>query len=252
MEPDRILGDLLHTVDGGVCQYAAAQIFTLFIKHATAALGAAPHRLKSMMEQRALARLRGMLHLFYISPDGGRVEQMPHVTLRTFVGTDQRHPVCDAKAKQSRGLFYFAHWLLQRNVERFKSIAAGGQGRHPYERAKGLLRSANCLKDWLELVLAAGAVLPPDECAKGQVLAVKHVVLWKAFAEDTLKPKHHAFVELARRLHRAGNPAHYSTYMDESVNALIARLARSVHPANFAVEVLKKYALHRMLHGAPF
>ena len=66
------------------------------------------------------------------------------------------------------------------------------------------------------------------------------------------KPKHHALVDMSRVIARFGNPTKFSTYNDESFNSLIARLARSVHPAHFSLAVIKKYWLRRSLRGLPF
>jgi hypothetical protein len=247
LEPGRIVGDLLHTVDGGVCQYAAGAIFSLLVKHAAPVLGVARHRLRRVTEQRALERLRVRLRDFYLTEEGAHTEHMSHVTLRTFIGSDLASPVVDAKAMQSRGLFLFSHWLLARTVDHFRPLP-----QEAYDQAKGLLKSAECLRDWLAAIRACGPVMPLAECSRCETLAVKHVVLWRAHTGAAPKPKHHAFVEMSRALRTTGNPAHYSTYLDESINAMVARLARSVHPANFSLEVLKKYVLRRTLDARAY
>ena len=246
LEPERIVGDMLHTVDGRVCQYAGGAIFALLVEHAVPALGVPRHRSRLVLEQRAIVVLRRKLREFYQS-DGRNLEQMSHITLRNLVGADMTNPVIDAKAMQSRMLFYFAHWLLHGTQD-----TIGQHAPALVERAGGLLRSADHLKAWLVAVLSHGPVMPGNVAVSCLTLAIKHVVAWRKYAGAQLKPKHHAFVELSRALPRMGNPTHFSTYLDESINSMVCRLARSVHPANFALEVMVKYALGRSLSLDPF
>jgi len=43
----------------------------------------------------------------------------------------------------------------------------------------------------------------------------------------------------------AGNPKCHSTYVDQSFNATISKLAKTMHPNHFAERVLAKYILSR-------
>ena len=72
--------------------------------------------------------------------------------------------------------------------------------------------------------------MPVRECKRARVAVKKHVVLWSEHSGMNAKPKHDALYELARGIEFAGNPNIYSTYMDESIKSIIARLARTVHP----------------------
>ena len=94
--------------------------------------------------------------------------------------------------------------------------------------------------------------MPVRECKRALVAVKKHAVLWSEHSGMTAKPKHHGLFELAHGMERAGNPNTYSAYMDESLNATIARLARTAHPRHFAMAVLVKYYLNRALRGLPF
>ena len=105
--------------------------------------------------------------------------------------------------------------------------------------AEGLMKSSLCLKEWYDLVNEARHALPKVNCQRALDLARKHITLWKAHTDSTPKPKHHAFADMSRQLPLFGNPFKYSTYIDESFNSLVSRLARSVHPAKFAVSILK-------------
>ena len=76
-----------------------------------------------------------------------------------------------------------------------------------------------------------------------------HVTLWRAHTGYHPKPKHHALVDLSRLMSRFGNPSLWSTYSDETLNSTISRLSHTVHPAHFALAILKKYYVQRTLKG---
>ena len=102
------------------------------------------------------------------------------------------------------------------------------------------------------LVQNHGTQVPIDKCNHAVSIAKKHIVLWVAHTGSNPKPKHHAFVEISRSMRWAGNPKDWTTYSDETLNATVARLSRTVHPAHFALSILKKYYLKRSLEDLPF
>lgn len=58
-----------------------------------------------------------------------------------------------------------------------------------------------------------------------------------------LLPKCHMMYHMIQRAVRKGNPRMYSTYIDESLNGVIARVCRSVHRRGWALEVYRKLAM---------
>ena len=114
------------------------------------------------------------------------------------------------------------------------------------------MKSAECLKQYYCIVKDNGPHVPVRECKRAIVAVKKHVVLWSEHSGMNAKPKHHALYELARGIEFAGNPNIYSTYMEESIHSIIARLARTVHPRHFALVALKKYYFGRSVRGVPF
>ena len=145
---------------------------------------------------------------------------------------------------QSRMLFMFSIYLLRQVLPRLQGDA--------HKSGTGLLKSGMCLKEWYGIIRRSEHVVPPEDCRRAVVLAKKHTTLWAAHSGQSAKPKHHALVDMSRAMARFGNPNKFSTYNDESFNSLIARLARSVHPAHFALSVLKKYWLRRSLKRKAF
>ncbi|CAE7032303.1 unnamed protein product [Symbiodinium sp. CCMP2592] len=58
-----------------------------------------------------------------------------------------------------------------------------------------------------------------------------------------LLPKCHMMYHMIQRAVQKGNPRMYSTYIDESLNGLIAQICRSVHRRGWALEVYRKLAM---------
>ena len=57
---------------------------------------------------------------------------------------------------------------------------------------------------------------------------LRHTVLFER-AGGILRPKHHLMLHCLRRSGFLGNPRYYTTYRDESLNGVVARIARSTH-----------------------
>ena len=170
---------------------------------------------------------------------------MSDVVVKNLIGGKDAKDACiDAKAMQSRMLFFFSVHLLNQIVPRLQGDLR--------ETAEGLAKSSACLVEWYNIILSKSGAFSVDVCNNAINLAKKHVTLWRAHTGSTPKPKHHALVDLSRQMHRFGNPSWWSTYSDESLNSMIARLARTVHPAHFALTTLKKYFLQRSLKGLSF
>ena len=118
------------------------------------------------------------------------------------------------------------------------------------EKAYWLKQSDDALVNWFKIIHQHGPIIPSDDCAKALLLAKKHVATFKLVG--VCKPKHHAFVDLTRRMPFTGNPRKLTTYPDETMNQLVNLMARCVHRARFAFAVLRRYILGRLLQNKPF
>ena len=167
------------------------------------------------------------------------------LSMRTLLGKDADDPCVDAKAYDSRCLFYFSVYMLGLYMPKFQHM--GGE---IAEKAKWLKQSGNDLVDWLKIINKHGPKIPPDDCAKALVLAKRHVATFKLVGSN--KPKHHAFIDLTRRIPETGNPRYITTYPDETMNQLVSLMGRPAHRARFALSVIKRYILGRLLHYRPF
>ena len=103
-----------------------------------------------------------------------------------------------------------------------------------------MLKSSQCLKCWYDLVYThPSGPVPPNVAVHMLKCAKKHGALWCAHSGSELKPKHHALIDMSKFTMRTGSPASFSTYNDESFNALLGALARSVQPRHFALDVFE-------------
>lgn len=242
LNPTNLVHDILHTLDGGVAQYAGGAIFRFLIQHARIAFGVCA-RTKEAREKRAMKQINSEYNTFSVTPLSKELEMMPDLVLSNLVGTSGR--CISAKAMQSRMLFRFAEWLIRRRQHRFI-------GELPCATANGLIRSAEFLTEIYTIMAAHGYSIPADSCRRATVCAKNHVVLWSLHGGDVPKPKHHALVDMCRAMGHQGNPKCHTTYVDESLNATISKLAKTVHPNHFAERVLAKYILSRVVDGKPF
>jgi hypothetical protein len=62
-----------------------------------------------------------------------------------------------------------------------------------------------------------------------------------------LLPKSHLMFHLVQNSIFKGNPRHYSTYIDESYNGVIARVVRSCHRRGWAMAVYRKLQMTEAL-----
>ena len=245
VEPGQLVGDILHTVDGGCAQYCGGAIFNLTIEHAECVLGAKASTNKVVRRLRALGQIRLQMRLWALSADSKGYTVMSYITIRNLIGADKA--CIDAKAIESRGLFVFVVWLLAKTVHKFRRLPGDVSN-----TAMGLLKSGQCLRQWYAHVYAHGPVIPGHICKDALAATKKHVSLFRMHSGQALKPKHHAFIDMTRAMPVTGNPTYLATFVDETVNVIIGRLTRSVHPATFPVQLLKKDLLGRMIFNRPF
>ena len=76
--------------------------------------------------------------------------------------------------------------------------------------------------------------------------------MWQAFSKHThlyvraggaFLPKHHLLMHMIHRVAVHGNPSGYSTYRDESLNGVLAKIARSCHRTAFGFGCHWKFQL---------
>ena len=108
LNPCNLLGDLLHTLDGDVCQYAGGSNFKLLLVRAEYVFGVAAHASQHVMQQRAMLHVNQELQRWYLTPEGKQYEPLSYVNYTTLVGSEPNNPCISAKGMQSRTLFMFS------------------------------------------------------------------------------------------------------------------------------------------------
>eukprot|EP00959_Pyramimonas_sp_CCMP1952_P416758 8731419-Pyramimonas_sp.AAC.1 len=56
-------------------------------------------------------------------------------------------------------------------------------------------------------------------------------------------PKCHMFVHVTQKIHVQGNPRYYSTFLDESLNLVIANMAAASHKQNWELSIMQRARL---------
>lgn len=75
----------------------------------------------------------------------------------------------------------------------------------------------------------------------------KRCVVYFDRAGGTLLPKNHMMFHLLQGMNKRGHPSFYHTYMDESLNGVIARIARHCHRRSWDVDILYKISIAKQL-----
>ena len=144
-------------------------------------------------------------------------------------------PELQAKAAETIGLLPFAVELLERYANQFP----GNQGHM-------LLASGKSALAVNDVIRTSDRVIPSAEQQSMMSWFLRHMSLY-AKAGGIVTPKFHYMVHCLQRISRRGNPRFYHTYRDESMNGVIARIAKCSHRLSFALVVLKKYKLLHIL-----
>ena len=128
----------------------------------------------------------------------------------------------NAKAAESRGLLRFMNWLLQRHEQELKF------DNNSSRKTTMLLQSSKCVLEMDDIFNKNRRVLSRPECQ--QLLnSYARFLLFYRRAGGILKPKSHLLYHMIQRALQKGNPRMYSTYRDEGLNGIFAKIARSAH-----------------------
>ena len=76
-----------------------------------------------------------------------------------------------------------------------------------------------------------------------------HLHLYHLLGGDN-RPKHHQMMHLIHKCGTRGHPSLYATFRDESLNGVVARIARGCHRSTFQVSVHVKLKRLQALGGA--
>ena len=146
-------------------------------------------------------------------------------------------PIFKAKAAETAGVLLFAVRCLENHMAKFEAKSPD-----VHLCARLLLESGKAALGIEEIMREHDRVLPRAAQCKLLSLYLRHISLFERAGGD-LKPKHHLMVHLWQQTCRHGNPRFYSTYRDESLNGVIARIAKSTHRWSFMDVTHRHYSI---------
>ena len=134
----------------------------------------------------------------------------------------------NAKAAESHGLLRFMEWFLTKYGPDFAALEP------EVARRMSLLQSASQAALSMDVVLRQeGRTMGRSQCQTLFQNYMRFLTLYLR-AGGVWRPKCHLLVHLIQRALVKGNPRLYSTYRDESLNGIIAKIARSAHRRTWA------------------
>lgn len=132
-------------------------------------------------------------------------------------------------------LFMFSVFLLEKFSDKIETRSVRVH----------LLQCAKALKTWYISLKHKPRVLSVGThsslCAQAKKVS-KH---YKK-AGLILKPKFHFLVEMSKNGSVTGNPLHTSTYVDETLNGLLARLMKYSSNSTYALRILQRLEIKRI------
>jgi hypothetical protein len=153
----------------------------------------------------------------------------------------KKNPHLSIKAAEAKGLLEFVKERLTIDVPKL----------NPGEKMRGLLFLAGAESAWkVELSLRTTGSLTYTPAERQQLLTdyTHHVVLFHR-AGGLLKPKHHMFFHLILDSSWRGVPSLWTTFRDESLNGVIAGIARSCHRNRFGEVIHFKFSALKAMAG---
>ena len=147
-------------------------------------------------------------------------------------------PMLHAKAKESEGMLKFTIHMLSTHQEALSEVSPETK-----MQTSLLLEAGKAALD-IDSVLhsTSSRHMSHDQCEGCFYKYLRFAVLFQR-AGGTTTPKSHLMIHLFQRAVSKGNPRFYHTYRDESLNKMLANVARSAHRLSWQETVFKKLKL---------
>ena len=105
-----------------------------------------------------------------------------------------------------------------------------------------LFEAGTALLAWKRLVALAEMDMTRSECEEALEVAVRHCTLMQHCDVDLL-PKHHLWIHMCLQMPLCGNPRQYATFLDESLNSVLAAICQSSHRLTWEKSVFERIRL---------
>jgi hypothetical protein len=225
--------DVLHTWHlGGISRYVATTLW--FVLRSDAFGGDLPVWLSTEDRMHlVLLRLRSALWVHYkamVRNDptwSSKASQVWNLTIKML--GKETNPVLRAKASETRHLLEFCVGLLERHQASMEPV-----------RCQFLLAGGRAAMEVNRIMADCGRIMSRVDQQRLLDAYLKHCAM-HIRAGGTLVPKHHLFIHCIQRITYLGNPRFYSCYIDESLNGVVVKIARSCHRLTFMHSVHNKF-----------
>ena len=186
-------------------------------------------------ESLSVQRLRSDLFAWYAAQKerrpGKELYELGDLTLK-MLGSRTHHALA-TKAAETGTLLEFCTSLVHKHVER---LGAAGPA---------LVRVGDALVRMKKIMRSSGVRMAPDHCQE-LIDCAKRALALREAARIPLKPKWHLMLHLLGQAFRKGNPKSYSTFVDESLNGVLAKLAAGCHSLTWHRSVLAHFWVQKM------
>lgn len=232
---------ILHCLDlGVVSKFVSTAMWTLLISNI--------YKLdvtnQNDLVRVGLVRLRAELWDFYRTLGNPKHTQIHDLT-EGMLGSKATPMVHHASGAETRSLLPFVvHQLTKYKTEL------------PQPLGEFQIAAGSALQEYFDVQALHGRQVPRQAVKQMLYLALRHNTLLEKCTPHFVKkchlPKHHQWLHAILDTHWQGNPKKRSTYRNESLNGIGARIGRSVHRTTFTVSTFEKfdllcrYAPHRM------
>ena len=124
------------------------------------------------------------------------------------------------------------------------------EGRPEMREAQFLLESGRAACSALDIMSDAGRLLTDEQHRSLMSAYLHHVTMFKRAGGQTI-PKHHMALHMIKQAAWMGNPKYFQTYHDETLNGVIAKIARGTHRISFAQATHRKFDLMQQVSAQP-
>jgi hypothetical protein len=222
--PDRTAAvDYLHALSLGVFGTWCSFVCWVLLQHNVFGLSGSTQeaRLAAMV-----IRLRADLFAWYRSESlSGREHSRVQNITTGLLGAPPDY-LCGLHGAETNGFLFFCDFLIKKHSSQL-----------PPSQATPCLRASAALCSILDIIRSHGDVLPP-RAIQNFIDATKTYISASAALGVPQRPKLHMLIELAGRCRLHGNPKAGATWHDESLNAVLKRVAGDCHRLTWSRRVL--------------
>jgi hypothetical protein len=180
-----------------------------------------------------LLRLRSDLWLHYKSMQRAdptwrkKASQVWNLTIK-MLGKEW-NPVVNCKASESRHLLDFCVGLVEAHQHHLSA-----------EEGRFLLLSGKAAQQVNQIIRESPRLMTAADQQRLMDAYLRHCSMFFR-AGGWAVPKHHLMIHCLQRISYLGNPRFYTCYLDESMNGVVVKIARSCHRMTFMRSVHNKF-----------